>query len=106
MLDTKKIIQLGLGVAIGMIAWHFIQQQMNKSVLNGGATASASGDKTKTLPCRGNLTACEDYCTKPHFEGGLGGTYSGGYCTWSGNSSGYPLFGSAAISRQRITSSF
>ena len=42
MLDTKKILQLGIGVAVGMIAYHFIQKAMNGASSNG-ATASASG---------------------------------------------------------------
>jgi predicted small secreted protein len=30
MFDTKRIIQLGIGVAVGMLAYHFISKAMNK----------------------------------------------------------------------------
>ena len=42
MLDTKKILQLGIGVAVGMIAYHFIQKAMNGASSNG-ETAGAGG---------------------------------------------------------------
>lgn len=32
MLDPKRILQLGIGVAVGMIAFHFIQKAMTKEV--------------------------------------------------------------------------
>jgi hypothetical protein len=50
MLDTKRILQLGIGVAVGMIAWHFIQKAMN----GNGGTVGAFGKLgvQKAAPCR------------------------------------------------------
>ena len=52
MLDTKKIIQLGLGVAAGMVAYHFIEKAMNKSSLST-ETIGASGWMRKSLRANG-----------------------------------------------------
>lgn len=50
MLDFKKILQLGLGVAIGMIAYHFIQKAMNKTVLDNGAVGASGRIGRRTRP--------------------------------------------------------
>jgi hypothetical protein len=50
MLDSKKILQLGIGVAVGMVAYHFISKAMNR----GGSTVGATGmlGIQKASPCR------------------------------------------------------
>jgi hypothetical protein len=42
MLDTKRILQLGIGVAVGMVAYHFISKAMNRGA-SSNETAGAFG---------------------------------------------------------------
>jgi len=51
MIDTKKVVQLGIGVAVGMIAFHFISKAMTQSTNTAGETAGAFG----TLRSFGNV---------------------------------------------------
>ena len=43
MLDPKRILQLGIGVAVGMIAFHFIQKAMTKEVTAVPVVATLQG---------------------------------------------------------------
>jgi hypothetical protein len=65
-LDMKRIIQLGLGVAVGMIVYYFVQKAMNKS-RNGNGTAGAfgsvrAGTKTLSCPVSADPSKCKDVC--------------------------------------------
>jgi hypothetical protein len=66
MLDTKRILQLGIGVAVGMVAYHFISQAMTA---NGG-TVGAGGKfgvqrATGLCNCRKvGETPCSEPCRK------------------------------------------
>ena len=57
MFDSKKIIQLGLGIAAGMVAYHFIEKAMNKSSLLP-ETASAAGSRRFKTSAKGNYVNC------------------------------------------------
>ena len=73
MLDTKRILQLGIGVAVGMVAYHFISKAMNRGGTTVGATGKlgiqrASG--CRWINCRdihddGSSTEKRVYCCEP-----------------------------------------
>lgn len=109
MLDFKKIIQLGLGIAIGMVAYHFIQKAIDSrtSDSSNGDVAGAFGRRRRTRAlttvhhCNNyNLapgTTCESQCDNAN------GVYSGGSdptCTTSGMST-FPGIGSTVLARRR-----
>jgi hypothetical protein len=71
MLDTKRILQLGIGVAVGMVAYHFISKAMNGNG-NGNGTVGAMG---KVRPSRaGGLVRCPNgqICTNNPWTGQSG----------------------------------
>jgi hypothetical protein len=70
MLDTKRILQLGIGVAVGMVAYHFISKAMNGNGNgNGNGTVGAMG---KVRPLRGSVADCGNgrYCSNSPFQSG------------------------------------
>jgi hypothetical protein len=73
MLDTKRILQLGIGVAVGMVAYHFISKAMNGNGNgNGNGTVGAMG---KVRPSRaGGLVRCPggQICTNIPWTGESG----------------------------------
>jgi hypothetical protein len=73
MLDTKRILQLGIGVAVGMVAYHFISKAMNRGGSTVGATGSRFGSRAgcPTIMCNtydedGEMTAIRYVKCCPH----------------------------------------
>jgi hypothetical protein len=100
MLDTKKIIQLGIGVAIGMLAYFFISKAMNKNgeTVDLDDAGAESANKAGFLGTT-NAGSCRFNSGGVSIAIPCGGTVSGGHWNgYSANCSGSGLGGCQIVS--------